>query len=96
MKELFWQRFDVAEMCGPETIKGVAEVSFDEYKDDIEGLTMLVMAINHKSWAHHDIGNEKLSNLYADLYYEYYEKAINLLEKESRDKDLTYFIRTLD
>lgn len=96
MKELFWQRLNVAEMCGPETIKGVAEVSFDEYKDDIEGLTMLVMAINHKSWAHHDIGNEKLSNLYADLYYEYYEKAINLLEKESRDKDLTYFIRTLD
>ena len=96
MKELFWQRLNVAEMCGPETIKGVAEVSFDEYKDDIEGLTMLVMAINHKSWAHHDIGNEKLSNLYTDLYYEYYEKAINLLEKESSDKDLTYFIRTLD
>ena len=52
MEELFWQRFRLAEMCGPETIKGVAEASFNEYKDDIEGLTMLVMTINHKSWAH--------------------------------------------
>ena len=96
MRELFWQRFDLGELCGESTIKGIAEASYDEYKDDIEGLTMLVMVINHKSWHHHDIGNDKLCSLYADLYYEYYEKAINLLEKESRDKDLTYFIRTLD
>lgn len=96
MRELFWTRFDLAEMCGKETIKGVAEASFDEYKDDIEGLTMLVMVINHKSWNHHDMGNDDLCSLYADLYYKYYEKAIELLEKEMRDKDLTYFIRTLD
>lgn len=96
MEELFWQRFRLAEMCGPETIKGVAEASFNEYKDDIEGLTMLVMTINHKSWAHHDMGNERLSNLYADLYYEYDEKAINYLEKKGNQEELTYFFRTLD
>jgi len=96
MEELFWQRFRVAEMCGSETIKSVAEANFNEYKDDIEGLTMLVMTINHKSWAHHDMGNERLSNLYADLYYEYDEKAINYLEKKGNQEELTYFFRTLD
>ena len=96
MRELFWGRFDTAELCGSHTIKSVAEASFDEYRDNIEGLTMLVMVINHKSWMHHEIGNDNLCSLYADLYYEYYEKAIELLEKEMRDKDLTYFIRTLD
>jgi len=93
MKELFWTRFDIAEICGKNTIKGVAEANFDEYKDDIEGLTMLVMVLNHKSWDHQ---NDDLCELYADLYYKYYEKAINYLEERNLDKELTYFIRTLD
>lgn len=96
MRELFWERFDTAEMCGEATIKGVAEANFDVYKDDIEGLTMLVMVINHKSWNHHDMGNDKLCSLYADLYYKYYEKAIDYLEENNREEDLRYFIRTLD
>ena len=96
MRETIWAQFDFAEVCGPNTIRGVAEADFDSYKDDIEWLTMLVMVINHKSWHHHDLGNEKLCELYAELYYKYYEKAINLLEAESRENDLTYFIRTLD
>jgi len=96
MKEFFWQRFDLAEMCGKNTIIGVAEASFDEFKDDIEGLTMLVMVINHKSWDHHGRDNAGLSELYADLYYQYYEKAIEYLESKNRNDDLSYFIRTLD
>ena len=96
MRELFWQRFDLAEMCGKNTIIGVAESSFDEYKDDIEGLTWLVMVINHKSWIHHERGNSELCELYANLYYKYYEKAINYLEKKDNEDDIRYFIRTLD
>ena len=96
MRELFWQRFDLAEMCGKNTIVGVAESSFDEYKDDIEGLTWLVMVINHKSWVHHERGNSELCELYANLYYKYYEEAINYLEKKDNEDDIRYFIRTLD
>lgn len=96
MRELFWQRFDLAELGGENVIKDVAKVSFDEYKDKIEWLTMLVMVINHKSWNHHDIGNSKLCSLYADLYYKYYEKAIDYLDENNREEDLRYFIRTLD
>lgn len=96
MRDIFWGEFDTAELCGPNTIKGLAEAEFDRYKDDIEALTDLVMVINHKSWNHHDMGNDDMCSLYADLYYKYYEQAIEYLEKECRDKDLTYFIRTLD
>ena len=95
MRELFWERFDAAELCGNETIKGVAEASFDEYKDDVKNLTALVMVINHKSWAWHDLHRDELCSLYADLYYKYYEKAINYLDK-TNPEGLTYFIRTLD
>ena len=96
MKELIWSAFDAVEFEGVDAIKKFAEASFNKSKDMIEWLTMLVMVINHKSWDHYQKGNEGLQELYTDLYYEYYEKAINLLEKENRDEDLTYFIRTLD
>ena len=88
MKTIIWKQFDVAELCGKETIKGVAEADFDEYKDDIESLTALIMVINHKSWAHQA---DDLCDLYADLYYEYYEKAINYLNEQDRHEELTYF-----
>lgn len=96
MRETIWNAFDIAELDGDNAIKELAEASFNKSKDMIEWLTMLVMVINHKSWHHHDLGNSNLCELYAELYYKYYEKAIDLLESESRDKDLTYFIRTLD
>ena len=96
MREIFWGEFDTVELCGPATIRGLAEAEFDRYKDDAVSLTDLVMVINHKSWNHHDMGNENLCALYAELYYKYYEKVINFLDNEGREDDLTYFIRTLD
>ena len=96
MRDFFWGEFDLAEISGSETIKDLAKKSYEKYKDDIVALTDLVMVINHKSWAWHDFHRDNLSELYANLYYEYYEKAINYLEKKDDQDDLTYFIRTLD
>ena len=55
-----------------------------------------LLLINHKSWDHHDRGNDELSSLYADLYYEYYEDAIDYLDTQKDEEGLRYFIRTLD
>ena len=96
MRDFFWGEFDLAEISGSETIKDLAKKSYEKYKDDIVALTDLVMVINHKSWVWHDFHRDNLSELYANLYYEYYEKAINYLEKKDDQDDLTYFIRTLD
>lgn len=96
MKDKFWAAFDEAEETGDATIQVIASLAYERWKDSIEELTDLVMVINHKCWEHYRLGNSELSSLYGDLYYFYYEKAINYLEKGKRNEDLTYFIRTLD
>ena len=96
MRDEFWAAFDDAEEGGANTIQVIANMAYQRWKDSIEELTDLVMVINHKCWEHYRLGNNELSSLYGDLYYFYYEKAINYLEKEKRNEDLTYFIRTLD
>lgn len=96
MREVFWKAFDDAEETGNATIIAIASIMYQRWRDDIHELTDLVMVINHKSWDHYSKGNAAFQELYTDLYYEYYEKAINYLESKGRDEELTYFIRTLD
>ena len=96
MRDEFWAAFDEAEEGGADTIQVIANMAYQRWKDSVEELTDLVMVINHKCWEHYRLGNNELSGLYGDLYYFYYEKAINYREKEKRNEDLTYFIRTLD
>ena len=78
----FWQDFDVAENYGERAIKDTAKRAFDEWKDDVKYLTELVM--------------NRMSELYDDMYYEYYDKALDYLEEKGNEDDISYFIRTLD
>lgn len=96
MIETFWETFDDAEQSGTDTIQVIAKMAFERWKDSVKELTDLVMVINHKCWEHYRLDNSELSSLYGDLYYFYYEKAINYLESKGRDEDISYFIRTLD
>lgn len=96
MRETFWEAFDEAEEGGNATIITIANILYQRWRDSIHELTDLIMVINHKSWDHYQKRNVGFQELYTDLYYKYYEKAIEYLEKEHRDEDLTYFIRTLD
>ena len=96
MREEFWKAFDDAEELGEATVMVVADMAYLRWRNDIHELTDLIMVINHKSWSHHDCGNDRLSELYAELYYKYYDKAINYLDQNNREEELTYFIRTLD
>ena len=96
MKEKFWQAFTDAEEAGTATVATVASIMYQRWRDSIRELTDLVMVINHKSWDHYRNGNEGFQELYSDLYYEYYEKAIDYLEKKDRNDEISYFIRTLD
>ena len=96
MKEFFWEAFDDAEEAGNSTVIAIASILYQRWCDRIHELTDLVMVINHKSWDHYEKRNIGFQELYTDLYYEYYEKAINYMEKKGMDSELTYFIRTLD
>ena len=92
----FWQDFDIAENYGERAIKDTAKRAFDEWKDDVKYLTELVMIINHKCWDFYRTGAMGMSELYDDMYYEYYDKAMNYLEEKGNEDDISYFVRTLD
>ena len=91
-----WYRFNTAEMEGAKGIKRCAKNLFEEWKDDKRKVTDLVMCINHKSWDWNDRNNTPLMELYADLYYEYYDKALNYFEEKGNKDAIHYFITTLD
>lgn len=92
----FWQDFDIADVYGEEAICDTASRAFEEWKNDIEYLTELVMIINHKSWYYYERDNMDLCRVYTELYYEYYDKALSYIEKNGSKEDLRYFIQTLD
>ena len=96
MREIFWKAFDDAEEAGIDTILVIANILFQRWKDSIKELTEFVMVVNHKSWDHYEKDNDELSEVYTELYYKYYEKAIEYLESKKRAEDLSYFIKTLD
>lgn len=91
----FWQDFEIAEHFGASAIIDTAYRAFHSWKDNIEYLTELIMVINHKSW-YFVKKNTKYSQLYADLYYEYDEKAIAYIQKNMSKEELNYYFRTLD
>jgi len=92
-KTTFWDDFTIAENFGREEIEDTASRAFEEWKDNYEFLTELIMVINHKSWEH---SRDSLCNVYVDLFYEYDGRAINYLEETHNEEGLNYFFRTLD
>lgn len=92
----FWSDFSIAECFGKTAIEDTAKRAYEEWKDDVSYLTELIMVINHKCWDHYHNGNNILSNLYGDMYYEYYDKAIDYLDKNGSKDQVSYFIQTLD
>ena len=94
-KTTFWQDFTIADQFGMQSIKDTAERAFNEWKDNIEYLTELIMVINHKCWYWNE-KNQELSYFYSDLYYQYDDMAINYIEETMGQKELSYYFNTLD
>ena len=92
----FWDDFTIAERFNVKAIEETARKAFNEWKDNYKYLTELIMVINHKCWEHYHNGNNKLSDFYSNLYYEYDEKAIDYLEKNYGEEEQLYFFRMLD
>lgn len=92
----FWSDFSIAERFGTGAIEDTAMRAFEEWKSDTKYLTELVMVINHKCWDHYEQKHTELSRLYGDMYYEYYDKALDYLSANGGQEDVSYFIRTLD
>ena len=88
----FWQDFSIAEMFGIDAIKDTYKRAFNEWKENYQYLTELVMVLNWKCWHYYRVGNNVYSELYSDLYYE----ADNYAAEHLSGDELTYYFRTTD
>lgn len=62
--------FSIADRFGIKAVKDTYKRAFKEWKKDIRYLAELTLALNRKCWEHFYKGNEELSKLYADYFYE--------------------------
>ena len=76
----------------PKDLRNLYDKCFEKCRDDYKVFTELVMVVNWKSWYWNDLGKSKLSQFYADLYYEAYDYGL----EHFKGDELTYFWRTLD
>lgn len=92
----FWEDFTIAEVSGEDAIKYTAFRAYNEWKDNIEYLTELIMVLNHKCWYWYESDNKTLSGIYNNLYYYYDDKAIDYIEKTMTEEEMRYYFKTLD
>lgn len=100
MAENGYQRFTtfssdltIAELTGgkkaiEDTFKRVVKM----WKEDVKYFTEFTMALNIKAWELHERGNDTLTNVYSQLYYNAREVALDTFKGD----DLSYFLRTTD
>ena len=88
----FWSDFTIADAFGIDAVKDTYARAFKEWKDDYRYLTDLVIVLNHKCWEHYERGNQEMSQLYSDYYYESDAYALDHLEGE----EATYYFRMTD
>ena len=91
-KTTFWTDFSIADAFGEKAVEDTFNRAFNEWKNDKEYVTELVMMLNWKIWSHHDKGNEKMARLYDKLW----TKADKWAMTHLKGDDLKYFLRTTD
>ena len=87
----FWQDFSIADAFGISAIKDTYKRAFKAWKSDKVYITELVMVLNWKCWQWAE-KNQKLSALYADLYY----KMRDYILDNWKGEDLEYYLHTTD
>lgn len=89
----FWQDFSIAEkMNGLNGVQDTFNRAFKEWSDRYRYLTELVLVLNWKCWDWYDQGDEDMSMLYQNLFYQARDYALDNL----KDDELSYFVKTTD
>ena len=92
-KTTFYMDFSIADHYGLKAVKDTFNKVFAEWKDDIEYVTELAMALNWKSWEHSN--NPEYCEFYANRYYEVDGYVLDGPNKFSQE-DITYYLQTTD
>lgn len=89
----FYQDFSIADAFGIEAIEDTYKRAFNEWKQDYQYLTSLVMTLNLKIFEHYEkSGESEITLLYDRLWQEADTYAMDNLEGE----ELSYFLRETD
>lgn len=90
-KTTFWDDFSIADRFGIDAVKDTFKRAFEEWKENAEYLTELVMVLNWKIWQFY----EKQPAL-AEIYNALWMKADAYACQNLKGEDLAYFYRTTD
>jgi len=90
-KTTFYEDFSIADRFGVDAVVDTYRVAMLAWKDDVEYLTELVMALNWKIWEHYGT-NDELARAYDALW----RKADAYAVENLKGDDLAYFYRTTD
>lgn len=91
-KTTFWSDFTIADKFGIKTIKDTYKRAFNEWKNNYEYLTELVLVLNWKIWEHYEEGRHEIARVYNEMW----EKTQDYGYSHLKGDELTYFIKTLD
>ena len=79
----FWQDFTIADKFGVAAIKDTFNRAFNEWKNNYQYLTELVMVLNWKIWEYYEKNRE-----FAEVYNKLWEKQMLMLVKIFTEKKL--------
>lgn len=82
--------------AGKEDIKILAKAIYGYAENSIILTAALVTALNYHCWDLYHKGDEELSQVYSDLYYEYNEKAWDWLDKNGTEEEKSWYFHTMD
>lgn len=92
MMTTFWSDFTIADRFGAAAIEDTYKRAFNEWKDNYQYLTELVMVLNWKIWQHYEANNESISRIYNDLW----EKTDIYAQEHLKGEELSCFYRVTD
>lgn len=90
-KTTFYSDFSIADKFGAEAVLDTYNRAFEEWKEDYEYLTELVLVLNWKIWEHYET-NRPLAELYNSLW----DKTGHYAEETLQGEELRYYYRTID
>lgn len=91
-KTSFWMDFSIADAFGVSAVEDTYNRAFNEWKNNVEYITELVIVLNHKLWQHYERSNDELGVLYNRLW----EEADDWCMDNLKDDDLKYFLEVTD
>ena len=95
-KTTFWDDFSIADRFGIDAVKDTFKRAFEEWKENVEYLTELVMVLNWKMWQHHDGSSFTKVSVLEELYCDLWQQADEYACENLKGDDLAYFYRTTD